>query len=235
MTGDAQLALDEKGRLMFDSSLFWGEGGDIRMNGGEWTLENRAAFFCYGDMALEAAGGQISLGEKAVFVTPDSDGGSFELEGASITLQDGECRFWVVKESVFKDCDLNIEAGFFSNQTTRTTFLSSRINVENRGYFQSNGTHAKLELLSGSVMENRGVAEMSGWTDQAMFTLHGTVKNEGEMFILIPAKLSDPIQNQGILYYNAEEQNRYRREKGKDILDFSMIEGNEPVEQVLDP
>lgn len=70
---------------------------------------------------------------------------------------------------------------------------------------------------------------MSGWDDQARLTVHGKVTNYGEMVFTMPVDLSEPIVNEGNLYYDQKRNERYRLEQGRYKLDLSQVTGNTPI------
>lgn len=225
---EASLTVTAGGCLELDESLLWGHGGNIRINGAELLLKNKSGFLFDQLDSLEAREGRIELRSGSVYVTPYGTGQN--LTGADIVLSQGEDTwFHVLGDGEFTDCSAEINAGRFCNESESLTWNNCRVTVGKEGILENGSAHGRLALLGGTTLEVWGRAELSGWDDQARFTVHGKVTNYGEMVFTMPVDLSEPIVNEGNLYYDQKRNERYRLEQGRYKLDLSQVTGNTPI------
>lgn len=227
MTDGSTLVLEEGGTLMLDHSALLGylfslqdAGNRICLNGADFILQNSAACIFPYSASIEAKGSDISLRDNSVFVP--SCRNKVNLSGASISVSDRSF-FYCLADTTLEDCSLNIDyGGSLRNAAQYLVFRDCDVKVGEGGELA--GDCVNLSLLGGTVLENRGSINVSGWSDY-VFTIHGSVTNYGEINTDIRCDVSGQIDNQGNFYYSSAHN------AGIPDWDVSCVTGNAPIEK----
>ncbi|MCM1302945.1 MAG: serine/threonine protein kinase [Lachnospiraceae bacterium] len=233
MEGGATLEVNPGGSLTLDSALFWGLSGNIRLSGTDITLKNNSGFLFQMPDTFDVADSAISLESGSTFTTPYQDGSS--LRNAAFTIPENAktASMILLADTEMTDCTLNIDGGILLNTAADMTFQNCSVNIGKSGYLQTACGGSHLNLLGGSSLEVWGIMDAAGW-DEASLTVHGSFKNHGIVQLNVPVSLSEPIINEGTIYYNARENARHLEAHGVERLDLSQITGNPPIDRVVE-
>lgn len=194
MEGHANLLVGENGSLTLDSSVIYGYGHEIKLNGAVFLLRNKAGLAFNDIDFLEISNSEIILQNESVFAMPVC--GTMNISGSSITLskEGGRSSFYAGPDMKLMDCNLRIDAGVFRNTNKNLNLSNCTITVAPDGSFISE--QSNLSLLSGTALRNEGYFAVYGWGDQ-QFTVHGKIENYGTMELgIYNIDLSEPINNQ---------------------------------------
>ena len=215
MEQNAVLDMEGGGILMLNSSLLWGDNGNIRLAGSELILENNAGFAFREIISMDMTNCTVSLRDNARFVAPQCT--ATEWSSVKLMLEDG-AGFCCMSDISLKDSTVTIgeNARFFSTAQT-TSLYNCAVTVLEGGNLDSDLSN--FGLYSGASLENRGRVRLGGWHEYSL-VLHGPVTNYGDMYLeLKDADISEPIHNQGTVYFGNE-------------ADYSSdISGNAPIFQ----
>lgn len=225
MKGNSNLIVDENGSLTLDSSIIYGWGVNIKLNGAVFLLENEAGLTFDDIDSLEVFGSEIILQNKSVFAMPPSCN-TMSIRGSSITLSEegGQSYFYTGSDMKLTDCSLCIDTGVFRNADRNLDLSNCTINVAPDGGFISELSN--LSLLNETSLHNEGYVSISGW-DEFKFTVHGEIENYGTMELgMSDIELSEPINNQNNFYYLGG----YYRNSDREWDDAYVI-GNAPIER----
>ncbi|MCM1539884.1 MAG: protein kinase [Blautia sp.] len=229
MEGGATLEVNSGGSLTLDSALLWGLSGNIRLGGADMTLKNNSGFLFERLDTFDVADSEISLESGSTFTTPYQDGTS--LRNAVFTIPENAktaCMI-LLADTEMTDCTLNIDGGILLDTATNMTFQNCSVNIGKNGYWQAACGSSYLNFLGGSSLEVWGKMDLGGW-DECGFTVHGSFKNHGAVRLDMPVTLSEPIINEGTIYYSATNNARYLEFHGVEQIDLSQISGNPPID-----
>lgn len=240
MAEGSNLIVDKKGKLTLDSSLLWGRGGKLQITGANFLLKNEASFALRSLDSFETDNSKITLQNRGVFVTPDNGTGSgwepssglgtvvdegnpVSLSHAKITLKDSGSHsyFHASASTIAEACTLKLDADVFFTYAKNLTLRNCQIAVGENAEFNSDCSN--LWLISGTTLENHGYVSLNAW-DEYKCKSNGAIANYGDMWLNLSIDLSEPINNQGKLYYNGSEMRR----RGVDITAY--VTGNAPID-----
>lgn len=215
MEQNAVLDMEDGGILTLNSSLLWGDNGNIRLAGSELILENNAGFAFREITSMDMTNCTVSLRDNARLVAPQCT--AAEWSSVKLMLKEG-AGFCCMSDISLKDSTVTIgeNARFFSTAQT-TSMYNCAVTVQEGGNLESDLSN--FGLYSGSSLENRGRVRLGGWHEYSL-VIHGPVTNYGDMYLdLKDADISEPIHNQGTVYLG----------NGADYS--SDISGNTPIFQ----
>lgn len=224
MAEHANLIVDENGSLTLDSSVIYGYAHEIKLKGAVLLLKNKAGLTFNDINSLQVSDSEVILQNESVFAMPPTCD-MMNISGSSITLSEEGGRSYLYTGSDMKltDCNLRIDAGVFRNTDRNLNLSNCTITVAPDGNFTSKLSN--LSLFSGTTLHNEGYVFVGGWNEH-QFIVHGGIENYGTMRLAILLELSEPINNQNILYYTGS----HYRQTGIE-WDGAYVTGNAPIEE----